>query len=99
MKYDEYLAACLKFAKDTRHWSYLPSGHFFTTNGDGEYEESSDNANGGIDVKWAFKMTAEQVRKYAPQSFMDCCTDFLQLAVDDPEAANDFVAMAYDLFT
>ena len=99
MTYDEYLNACLKFAKDTENWSWLDGSRWFTTNGGGDYEESCDNANGGIDVAWAYKMDSDKVRKYATQEFMDCCTNFLQLAMDDPSAANDFVKMAYDLFT
>lgn len=56
-------------------------------------------ANGGINVAWAYKMNPDEVRKYAPQKFMDCCVEFLNLAIDDPSAANDFVQMAYDLFS
>ena len=74
MQYDEYLNACLKFAKDTENWSWL-------------------------DVAWAYKMDPDKVRKYAPQEFMDRCVEFLQLAIDDPSAANDFIQMAYDLFS
>ena len=44
-------------------------------------------------------MDPDKVRKYAPQEFMNCCANFLQLAMDDPSAANDFVKMAYDLFS
>lgn len=99
MTYDEYLNACLKFAKDTENWSWLDRSRWFTTNGSGDYEESCDNANGGIDVAWAYKMNPDKVRKYAPQEFMDRCVEFLQLAIDDPSAANDFVKMAYNLFT
>lgn len=39
MKYDEYLNACLKFAKDTENWSWLDRSRWFTTNGGGDYEE------------------------------------------------------------
>ena len=99
MTYDEYLNACLKFAKDTKTWSWLDGSRWFTTNGGGDYEESCDNANGGINVAWAYKMNPDEVRKYAPQKFMDCCVEFLQLSIDDPSAANDFVQMAYDLFS
>lgn len=104
MKYDEYLNACLKFAKDTENWdaenwSWLDRSRWFTTNGGGGYEESCDNANGGIDVAWAYKMDPDKVRKYAPQEFMDCCVEFLDMALNDPSAANDFVKMAYDLFS
>lgn len=86
MTYNEYLNACLKFAKDTKAWSWLDESRWFTT-------------NGGINVAWAYKMSPDEVRKYAPQKFMDCCVDFLNLALDDPSAANDFVQMAYDLFS
>lgn len=104
MTYDEYLSACLKFAKDTESedtesWSWLDRSRWFTTNGNGEYEESSDNANGGIDVAWAYKMNPDKVRKYAPQEFMNRCVEFLDMALNDPSAANDFVKMAYDLFS
>lgn len=99
MKYGEYLNACLKFAKDTENWSWLDKSCWFTTNGGGDYEESCDNANGGINVAWAYKMNPDEVRKCAPQEFMDRCVEFLDLALNDPSAANDFVQMAYDLFS
>ena len=30
---------------------------------------------------------------------MDRCVEFLDMALNDPSAANDFVKMAYDLFS
>lgn len=98
MKYNEYLQACLSFASDSQAWDSKPHG-FFTTTGDG-YTETCDNSVGGIDVSWAFKLSPEKVREYAPQEFMDACTDQLALILDDfgNDANQNFLQHIYDLF-
>lgn len=99
MKYDEYLNACLDFAKESKKWYDLdPRKPYISTTGDG-WEESCDNANGGIDVSWAFHLDAKTIRDRAPQKFMDCCTDLLQCGLSDPSTEHDFIQSVYDLFT
>lgn len=71
---------------------------YISTTGDG-WEESCDNANGGIDVSWAFHLDAKTIRDRAPQKFMDCCTDLLQCGLSDPSTEHDFIQSVYDLFT
>lgn len=99
MTYNDYLSACKAFANDTQHWSYCPQ-LFYTTTGSpyNIYVESGDNASGGIDVSWAFKMSPEQVEKHAPQQFMDCCTELLRLVIDG-DCDSDFLESIYSLFT
>lgn len=94
MTFQDYLNACLKFAKDTENWSWLDRSRWFTTNGGGDYEESCDNANGGIDVSWSFRLRAA-----APQKFADAFTESLQLAIDDDARDPDQLQAIVDLFT
>lgn len=99
MTFQDYLNACLKFAKDTENWSWLDRSRWFTTNGGGDYEESCDNANGGIDVSWSFRLRAYKVRAAAPQKFADAFTESLQLAIDDDARDPDQLQAIVDLFT
>ncbi len=81
MTYNDYLAACLDFAKDTAKWAALDHP-FYTANGP-RWEESCDNNNGGIDVSWAFHCHADEIRRDAPQHYADAIIELVQLAIDD----------------
>jgi hypothetical protein len=65
MTIKEYVFICKKFAFDSREWYELPDGPWFTTAGIEEWEESCDNAHGGIDVSWAFHKTDETIEAAA----------------------------------
>lgn len=99
MTFQDYLNACLKFAKDTENWSWLDRSRWFTTNGGGDYEESCDNANCGIDISWSFRLRADKVRAAAPQKFADAFTESLQLAIYDDARDPDQLQAIVDLFT
>lgn len=85
MNIAEYTDACIKFAKDTKNWSFLPqSGRHFTTEHSADlWTETPDNAHDGIDVSWAFHMPASSIRKYAPQVFVDSLLEDIELASND----------------
>lgn len=88
MKYNEYLSDCIDFAEKSESWNELDhSKPFITTNGNG-WQETCDNANGGIDVSWAFHLTADEIRADAPQQYADAITELLQLAIDDEWTAD-----------
>ena len=55
MKYDEYLNACLKFAKDTENWSWLDRSRWFTTNAAVTMRNPVTMQTAAIDVAWAYK--------------------------------------------
>ena len=99
MTFQDYLTDCLDFSKASQTWSALDYRKpFITTNGSG-WQESCDNANGGIDVSWAFRLHADKVRASAPQKFSDAFTDLLQLAFDDDARDPDQLQTIVDLFT
>nr|DAE22820.1 MAG TPA: hypothetical protein [Siphoviridae sp. ct2hZ16] len=81
MTYNDYLTACLSFAKDTAKWAALDH-QFYTTSGC-YWEESCDNNNGGIDVAWAFHRHAAEIRNEAPQHYADAIIELVQVAIDD----------------
>ena len=97
MYYSEYLNACRNFAQETRNWSYLPVGRFFTTNDSEEsgWTETCDNAHGGLDVSWAFGKEDDYIEKYAPGTYAGMIA---QTAVDmldneaDPDTLRDWLS-------
>lgn len=45
----DYIESAKIFANETKDWKNLNEYAYYTTNGDG-WEESCDNASGGIDI-------------------------------------------------
>lgn len=58
----EYLTQCLRFSEDSEEWGNLEHNKFYTT-GQNDWIESSDNGHGGLDVSWAFKLSANEIIK------------------------------------
>lgn len=75
-----------------------PRKPYITTNGHG-WQESCDNANGGIDVSWAFHQDPADIFDYAAQHFADSFTQLLQLAIDNDDRDPDQLQAIVDLFT
>lgn len=99
MTYYAYLNDCNDFARCSADWPDLDHRKpYITTNGHG-WQESCDNANGGIDVSWSFRLRADKVRAAAPQKFADAFTESLQLAIDDDARDPDQLQAIVDLFT
>lgn len=67
---EEYTEICLRFAEDTRNDSDLDEGRFFVTYRGG-WMSSCDNAHGGIGVRWAFGKSEAEIRRLAPQKFLE----------------------------
>lgn len=98
MTYNEYLSDCLDFSKASRKWSEIDYRKpYITTTGNG-WEETCDNGNGGIDVKWAFHLSAADIRRDAPQRFADSFAELLQLAIDNDARDPDQLQAIVDLF-
>lgn len=66
----DYISAAKTFAAETQEWGNLNGYSFYTTTGDA-WEESCDNASGGIDISWAFHESAEKIEKEAGQHFIN----------------------------
>ena len=45
--------------------------------------ESCDNAEDGINVRWAFHKSESYIREHAPQEFVDKLLEAIQVAIDD----------------
>lgn len=108
VKYDDYLKACLNFATASGDWLGLNERNRYTTEGlfggsgaggekiaDGVFE-SSDNAHGGLSVKWAFHLSEEEVRKQAMNRYMDELQTELASLEDAMEDDLDYYAPYYD---
>lgn len=69
MTYEKYLNSCLEFAKDTASWGYdaiRQSTNMFVTGQTQWWEETCDNAHGGLGVEWAFKLDEKTIREECP---------------------------------
>lgn len=65
MNLEEYILTCKNFAHDTERWGWLTDRKFYTTNGVGCWDESGDNAHGGLDIAWAFHCTDAEIERNA----------------------------------
>lgn len=70
MKYADYLKGALAFARDSQNWSAMPNDKFYITTGC-DWDETCDNAEGGLDISWAFHEKADDIRAAAPQHFIN----------------------------
>lgn len=94
MTINEYTTAALRFAKDSAEWHEIDERCWYTTGSmsttDDWWEESSDNANGGLDLKWAFHESDEAIRKEAPQRFINEIADLLEQGIEEGWDAEQF---------
>lgn len=98
MTVKEYINSCLQFAEDTREWGGLNEYHFYsTTEGCGYWYESCDNAEGGLDISWAFNLTAEQIRDEGAQHFVDELATLIRCTADQCEDEQDTEMLYSDL--
>lgn len=84
MTYNEYLESCLIFSHDSQDYIGLDRAKFYTTtqNGTG-WEESCDNANGGLDVSWSFHLPEEEVKKQAPSMYARQIVECVRAMIDN----------------
>ena len=75
MTFENYVKSCKQFAAETAEWGGVdPSQHYTTVEPYG-WEETCDNAHGGLFLDWAFHMDDSKIEKYAEQEYIDHITD------------------------
>ncbi len=79
----DYVESCIKFAVDTKDWAELDFYKYYTATQDGDWEESCDNAHGGLGVDWAFLLSESNVMRFAPEFFVRECRDKLISLIDN----------------
>lgn len=79
----DYIESCIKFAADTKDWAGLDSYKYYTATQNGNWEESCDNAHGGLGVDWAFLLSESNVMRFAPEWFIRECHDKLISLIDN----------------
>ena len=84
-----YTTCCLAFAADTAEWGGLDPYKWYTTY-DGSWEETSDNANGGIDVSWAFHEKPDRIVQLAPQILVGQIIELLRCFIDNGSDLDGF---------
>lgn len=67
---EDYITACVSFAKDTEEWAAIDRYKFYLSDGNGWYE-SCDGNYSGLDVSWAFQLTEAKIRAMADKTFED----------------------------
>lgn len=82
MTYNEYLSASIDFARDTKNWSRLDSSKYYTTSNTG-WRDTCDNAHGGLDVSWAFRLRAQEVRDQCPGMYARAILDLVRTCLDN----------------
>lgn len=78
----DYISAAKTFAAETQEWGNLNGYSFYTTTGD-TWEESCDNASGGLDISWAFHEDSAAIEKEAGQHFIDEIAARLEQGIDE----------------
>ena len=84
----DYTENCLKFAKETKKWKSLNPYHYYLTNGF-YWNETCDGNGGGLDVSWAFNMPNSEIKKLAPQKFVDLIHEEIAIAIDNDLSADE----------
>ena len=49
-----YIKSVRSFLNDSADWDQIEDERFYSSQENGEWVETSDNGNGGLDVSWAF---------------------------------------------
>ncbi len=93
---ENYAEICKKFAHDTAGWGGLIEYNFYTTDGS-EWVETSDNAHGGIDVKWAFHLTDAEIEMRAAEELFEKLMEEIELIIND-ECDLDVLETVFDTF-
>lgn len=91
-----YAEICKSFSKDTSEWGGLDDFKFYTTDG-ASWEETSDNAHGGVDVSWAFHLPDDEIEMRSAEELLEQLMNELDLADSDGWGSDSFKAI-YDKF-
>lgn len=93
-----YAEICKSFSKDTSEWGGLDDFKFYTTKG-ASWEETSDNAHGGVDVSWAFHLPDDDIEMRAAEELFEQLMNELDLADSDGWYSDSFrFRKIYDKF-
>ena len=84
-----YAEICKRFSNDTSEWGGLDDYKFYTTDGAG-WEETSDNAHGGVDVSWAFQLSDGEIEMRAAEELLEQLMNELDLADSDGWGSDSF---------
>ena len=87
MTYNEYAAACKNFSRNSQEWIGMDSRKFYTTSQTSEgWEESCDNAHGGLDVSWAFHRAEKDIEEEAPGMYARQIIETVKCMIDNRES-------------
>lgn len=88
IRIEDFIEQAQKFAVDTKEWGGLDKYKQYTT-GQGNWEESSDNAEGGLDLKWAFQKSKKFIEDNSKNEYIsDLCENSIA-CIDNIAGADD----------
>lgn len=78
---EKYVESVKNFVNDTKKWNGLDEYNFYTSDDFGNWIESSDNANGGLDLSWAFQKDPnfDEIRRH----FIDLIKEELEFLIQN----------------
>lgn len=91
-----YAEICKKFSSDTAEWGGLYEFNYYTTDGS-DWKETCDNSHNGVDVSWAFHLSAEEIEQRAAEELYEQLMNELDLADSDGWDSDNFKTI-YDKF-
>lgn len=89
MNYKNFLKSAKEFRDDTREWDKIDQYQFYCTKQPYGWYESTDGANGGLDVSWAFQLTNNDIEKTAPAEFLNQLQANLENLLEDDAFSKD----------
>lgn len=93
---EKFAEICKKFASDTAEWGGLDEYKYYTTDVS-DWKESCDNFHNGVDVSWAFHLSAEEIEQRAAEELYERLMNEIYLADSDGWEAEKF-KIIYDKF-
>lgn len=78
-----YVESCLKFASDSKDWGGIDGYRHYSSDGSGGWYESCDNAQGGLDVSWAFHRGENEIIGNAPHAFIDFLLESVEQGIEE----------------
>ena len=93
---EKYAEICKKFSSDTADWGGLDEYKYCTTDGS-DWKETCDNSHNGVDVSWAFHLSAEEIEQRAAEELYEQLMNELDLADSDGWDSDNFKTI-YDKF-
>ena len=83
MTFENYVKSCKQFAAETAEWGGIEPSQYYTTVDPYGWDETCDNAHGGLHIEWAFHMDERKIDKYADDEYIKQIANNAQQLIDE----------------